>query len=277
MKNILILTDFSQKSWNSIEYTLNIFQNNTCIFYLLYADNNIENNFEYTDDNLEQVKVKNTVNSKIQKLVNKIDVSPLKGNHVFIPISAENDIIETSKVIAKEKEIDLIVVSTDTINSKGKITIDTISEDIITKVKCSVLAIPKKASFKGLKEIVFPTDYTNFYEAKLLEDLMNLLGYYKSSLRFLYLAKKDEELNKEQIWNKETLHDYFKDQPHSFHSEINEKLEVSIENLTSKIEVSLIVVAAKNLNILEQILFRPQQDNLKYYTKLPFLALHQSN
>ena len=38
MKNILLPTDFSENSWNAIEYTLNLFQKNICNFYLLHVN-----------------------------------------------------------------------------------------------------------------------------------------------------------------------------------------------------------------------------------------------
>ena len=46
MKNILILTDFSENSWNSITYVLALSQNRSCNFYLLNGVNPYENEFE---------------------------------------------------------------------------------------------------------------------------------------------------------------------------------------------------------------------------------------
>ena len=91
------------------------------------------------------------------------------------------------------------------------------------------------------------------------------------------MAKKNRELDKEQRWNKDTLQDYFKDQPHSFHVEVSENFEASIESFVDKRDVDLIVMAAKNLNLFEQILFRPKIKNIKYYFKKPLLVLHQFN
>jgi len=39
-------------------------------------------------------------------------------------------------------------------------------------------------------------------------------------------------------------------------------------------QTNMIVMAAKNLNFFEQILFRPQLNNIKYFTNTPILALH---
>ena len=209
-----------------------------------------------------------------RKLFEKISLSKLKGTHNFTPISVESDLISAVRNQIKERKINLIVMGTNGLSSQGKMNIGSISEDVITKVKCSALVIPKEARFSGVKEIAFPTDYTYFYEAKLLENIDDLLNYDESVLRFVYLAKKNEFLHKGQLWNKETLEDYFSDKPHSFNFEINKDLELSVQNVIEKFGIDLIIMAAKNLNLFEQILFRPKIDTIKYYSKMPFLILH---
>ncbi|NQV78887.1 MAG: universal stress protein [Lutibacter sp.] len=274
MKSILILTDFSNNSFNSITYTLALFKNKSCNFYLLNGVNTYENEFS---NQLLLVKNKNEKDSvkEFTILLEKIAASPLKGNHKFIPIIAETNIIEAARIQINEKKINLVVIGTNGMLSNGKQNnISPIAEDIITKLKASILVVPFEARFKGLKEIAFPTDYTNFSEAKLLQNITSLLSAHKSSIDFVYMAKKSDELDKEQQWNKETLHDYFLDQPHSFYSEINENFELSIENFIIKNKIDLIAMAAKNLNLFEQILFRPKIKNIKYYFNTPFLVLH---
>jgi len=281
MKNILILTDFSENSWNSITYVLALSQNRSCNFYLLNGVNSYENEFEDESSNeLLLIKDKNEKDSKKEfaKLKDKINKSPLKGNHKFFPIIADTNIIDAARTQIIEKKINLVVIGTNGMLSNGKQNnISPIAEDIITKLKSSILVVPFEARFNGMKEIAFPTDYTNFSEGKLLQNLTRLISYYQCSTRFVYMAKNSAVLDKEQQWNKETIHDYFLDLPHSFHDEINENFELSIENFIKKSNIDLIVMSAKNLNLFEQILFRPKIKNIKYYFKTPFLVLHQFN
>ncbi|UMB52668.1 universal stress protein [Lutibacter sp. A64] len=280
MKNILILTDFSKKSWNSITYALSLFQNEQYNFHLLNAGNRYENEWDinhHQETNLVQASAKKDAKKQIEALVNKIDTLKIKGNHTFIPILDEKNIVEATRNQIKTKKIDLIVIGANDIPSKGQITRNSISEEIITKVKCSVLVVPETAVYTKINEIVFPTDYTNYYEAKLLHYLTSKSCYANAAVRFLYLNKNSEILTEEQRWNKETLQDYFTEKQHSFHSEINKNFEKSIEQFINKMHIDLIVLAAKNLNLLEQILFRPKMATLDYYSKTPFLALHQSN
>lgn len=277
MNNILILTDFSCNSWNSIEYTLALFKDKVCNFYLLNVSDNQEDELEsYTNHSgsvSTMVKVKNSQKDFIE-ILQKIKDSGLKGKHIFTPISVKSNLISAVRTEIKSKKINLIVIGTNGLSSQGKMHIGSISEDIITKVKCSTLVVPKKARFTGIQEIAFPTDYTYFYEAKLLQNIKELFNYKDAALRFVYLSKTNDILDKEQLWNKETIHDYFVNNSHSFHSEINSNLELSIQNTIDQFGIDLIIMAAKNLNLFEQILFRPKINTIKYYSKSPFLILH---
>ncbi|MBI9039762.1 universal stress protein [Lutibacter sp.] len=277
MRNILILTDFSSNSWNSIEYSLALFQNKAYNFYFLNASDIQEDEFEQVGiDNGVLATVKKVKDSKkeFNNLIKKINLSPLKGAHTFTTISVKSNLISAVKNQIKLHKIELIILGTNGLSTQGKMNIGSISEDIITKVKCSTLVVPKEARFVGLNEIAFPTDYTYFYEAKLLQNINNLLDYKKSTFRFVYVAKNSEVLDKEQLWNKETLHDYFINCTHTFHSEINKNLEISIQKVIDEFTTDIVIMAAKNLNLFEQILFRPKINSIKYYTKTPFLILH---
>ena len=277
MKNILILTDFSEKSWNSLVYALRLFQQESCTFYILNATD-IEQN---TLDDVQGENEPTTENSKqknikegFDRFIDKITHLSLNGTHTIIPLISDKNILNATRDQIKEKNIDLIVVGSEGVNLKERKKQSSISEEIITKVKCSALIVPKESSFHGLNEIVFPTDYTNIHEGELLQNISKLLNHHNSVTRFLYLNKKEIKLDKDQDWNKETLHAYFKELPHSFHSEINKNPEQSIENLIDNMQSDMIVMPAKNLNFFEQILFRPQLDNIKYFSKIPILALH---
>ena len=63
MKNILLLTDFSENSWNAIKYAINYFEYEACYFYLLHVnkfDNFMLNDAPYiaTEETIEAVYTK---------------------------------------------------------------------------------------------------------------------------------------------------------------------------------------------------------------------------
>lgn len=268
MKNILILTDFSDNSWNSISYALNLFKDKTIHFYILKTLNKGDENF-----NIEE---RVEVDEDLDLLLSEIKNSSINKKHTFNIIKGAKNTITATKAQLKENNIDLIIIGTNDLTSKNVKNSNPISEELITKVPCDIMVVPNTASYSGYNEVVFATEFTNFLEAKITYNLRENTPFKNSKFRFLYLTKTEKPLNKDQQWNKETLHDYFKNVSHSFSEKINNNLAVSLDEFVKEIKADLIITAAKNLNLIEQLIFRPNSKNLNYTNKTPFLVLNQS-
>jgi hypothetical protein len=268
MKNILILTNFSDNSWNSIVYALNLFKDKTIHFYILKT---LSKTKEYLN-NKDGVNSDEELNLLLQKTKN----SSINKKHTFNIIKDTKNVITATKAQLKENNIDLIIIGTNDLTSKKAKNIHPISEELITKVPCDILVVPNTVSYSGYKEVVFITEFTNFLEAKLAYNLRYNTPFKISKFRFLYLTKTEKPLNKNQQWNKETLHDYFKNVTHSFSEKFNNKLAVSLDEFVTEVKADLIITAAKNLNLMEQLVFRPHTQNLNYTNKTPFLVLNQN-
>ena len=255
MKNVLILTDFSEKSVNSLAYVLHLFKNKSKNIYLLHVVNDTT-----------------AINNYLNKL---IDNNPFSKGHNFYSIQLKTDLIEATKEIVSKNKIDLIVIGESSSLIKKQTFRTTALEEVVTKVKCSILSVPSSAKFKGIHKMAFPTDYTNYYEAKLLSDCELVNNFNKASINFLLLSKKGVELNSEQRWNKETLEDYFSKTPHNFHKVINKQLAIGLEKFVTENSTDLLIIAAKNINLIEQLVLRPSTSNVAYMSQIPFLILHQ--
>jgi hypothetical protein len=91
----------------------------------------------------------------------------------------------------------------------------------------------------------------------------------------LHITKKDERLTQFQQENKEYLHDFFMDEKHSFHRITNSKIDAGIQCFVESRDINLIIMIAKNLNLFQQILFKPRVEEISYHTEVPFLVLHE--
>jgi len=268
MKNILILTDFSDNSWNSISYALDLFKDKTINFFILKTLSK-ENEYFNTEERVD-------ANDNLDSLLNEIKNTSTNKKHTFNIIKEAKNIITATKAQLKENNIDLIIIGTNDLTSKNIKNNNHISEELITKVPCDIMVVPNTASYSGYNEVVFATEFTNFLEAKITYDLRENTPFKNSKFSFLYLTKAEKPLNNDQQWNKETLHDYFKNVSHSFSEKINNNLAVSLDDFVKEIKADLIITAAKNLNLIEQLIFRPNSSNLNYTNKTPFLVLNQS-
>ena len=68
MKNILLLTDFSENPSNAIQYALNLFKRDTCSFFILH----VKSSTSYTTDDLMSSGNKSIYDSIIEDEKNKL-------------------------------------------------------------------------------------------------------------------------------------------------------------------------------------------------------------
>ena len=279
MKNILIPTDFSTNAWNALKYALELFEKSTCTFHLLHVSQVLsytgaQTTMLVSPEVLEESVLKES-KEKFEKLKKDIDRLPLNTKHTFKTTSLQSFFTDSIKKQVKEKNIDLIVMGTKGATGLKELTIGSNTGDVITKVKCPLLAVPENTTYSRPKEIAFPTSYNLGYDIKVLDDLKELALLHQSALRFLYISTKCEDLSKEQMKNQTFLNNYFTDIEHTFHKVTGQKLEAAVQCFTESRDVDMIVMVAKNLNFLQRILFRPAVEKISYHTDIPFLVLHE--
>lgn len=280
MKNILIPTDFSDNSWNAIKYALKLFKNTRCSFHLVHVCNvNALINSEVTAVPSASVLLEEDIRidakKKLKALVKKIDNYSPNIKHSFITHSEYGFLIDAIKTKVDTDRIDLIVMGTKGASGLKEAIVGSNTGDVITRVKCPILVVPEKAVYIRPREIAFPTDYNMFYSSKVLNTLLDVARLHQSSIRIVHIKKRDDQLTEGQQINKELLHDYFKDQEHSFHSITSNKLESALQYFTESRNIDMISMVAKNLNFFQQLLFKPTVEDISYHIKLPLLVLHE--
>ncbi|ARV07111.1 universal stress protein [Polaribacter sp. SA4-10] len=280
MKTILLPTDFSDNSWNAIEYAINFFKDSNCNFYLLHVNklsNIVTNDYPYipTQDIIEDVYIK-PAKTELKKILKKIATKfPNNKKHKFYTLTDYNFFIDSLRKHIEEKKVDMIVMGTKGASGLSKYIIGSNTGDVITKVKCTTLVVPENAKFKKIEEVAFPTDFSLTNDLQLLHPIAEILEENDSSLRIVNISKRSAKLNIEQQKNKELLEDYFFNYKHSFHFLTNKKVEAAIQCFVESRDIDIITMVAKNLNYFQQILFHTKVEEISYHTDVPFLVLHE--
>lgn len=282
MKNILLPTDFSENSWNAIEYALKFFENSNCNFYLLHINRLnalVESDVPYlpTQEVIEEVYIQPAKKQLRQFLKRIAEEFPHHKNHKFYTLTDYNFFIESIRKHVSERKIDMIIMGTKGSSGLQKFIIGSNSGDVITKVPCATLVVPENAKFKGIKEIAFPTDFALSYDIQTLQPISEILENYHASLSIVHIGQKRKDLNGGQVKNKELLEDYFSDDAHSFYFLTNDKIEDAIQCFVESRNIDIITMVAKNLNYFQRILFLPTVEEISYHTDVPFLVLHEQH
>ncbi|MBQ4915937.1 universal stress protein [Maribacter sp. MMG018] len=279
MKNIMIPTDFSENAWNALLYGISFFEKTHCVFHIVHVSSmntnaSGETPMYISPEILEDSLLKESI-GKLKELLERIQQLPLNPKHKFETVALYGFLTDHLKKEAKEREIDLIIMGTKGASGLKSVSIGSNTGNVITKVPCTVLAVPENSTYHRPVEVGFPSDFQLKYNVKILDTIRDLITLKKSSLRFLYISAKGEELSEQQQKNKQILADYFKDIEQSFHMITGKKIDAAVQCFAESRNLDMLVMVAKNLNFLERILFRPTVEKISYHTKIPFLVVHE--
>jgi len=277
MKNVLIPTDFSNNSWSSLEYAIAFFKDTPCHFYLMHVGNlnasGVQHNSFLTFPETDKLLIK----EKIADLEAQIKALKTNNNHKFSITVKYGDLIHSIRKTIDKQHIDLIVMGTKGASGLKKV-LGSNTGDVITKVACTVLVIPEKINFTSLKNIALLTDYTIFYSHTVLEEIAEVLYTSSAKLKVLNFSAVKKSTTPFQEQNRIYLKDYLNElfiASHSFETIANKKVATVVEEFTDTRKIEMVLMTAKNLNFLEQLLFDSAAEQLSFHTKLPLLVLHE--
>ncbi|MGJ8716306.1 MAG: universal stress protein [Maribacter stanieri] len=279
MKHILIPTDFSDNAWNALVYGISFFKKTHCTFHIVHI-NAINTNSSgeaamYVSSDLLEKTILAESREKLKVLIKKVEKLPLNTKHYFKTQAIYGFLTDQLKDQVKEKNIELIIMGTKGSSGLKAVSIGSNTGNVITKVPCTIMAVPESATYESVKEIGFPSDLNLAYEIKILDTIKDIILLKNSALRLLYISSKGEELNTNQIKIKNLLLDYFKETECTFHEVTGKKIDESVQCFTESRNLDMLIMVAKNLNFLESILFRPTVERISYHTKVPFLVIHE--
>jgi len=277
MKNILILTDFSDNSWNAVVYALNFFKHYTCNFYILHVSQNAvvnEMGFDFSDE-LTPIMVHQGTQMDLKNFVDSVKSLSKNKQHRFFPVYEKLFLIDSIRNQVVERKIDYIVMGTKGASGLKEVAVGSHTGEVITKVKCPILVIPEKARFEAVHKIAFPTDFHMNFTPAVINTLVDVIDMQNSSLEVLNIKKDTQQLTSQQQENKEYLDAYLDTCTHSFHTLTQAKIDIALQSFIDSEHINLIAMVAKNLNFFQRLLFEPLVEQMGYHTEIPFLVLHE--
>ena len=281
MKKILIPTDFSKNSKNSIRYAMDLFRETPCHFFLLYVDiegSNITEKpvYEFGTNVLVEIEPK-AISQKLKDLELFItSLSSKKEHHHFTTIREQGFFLATIRRYIQEKEIELIVMGTRGASILKEFFIGTHSGDVITKTECDVLVVPENAKFKSLTQIVLPIDFEVDYDDDTIRKIANNITSEKAHIKLLYITKSKIPLFEEiELQQKQLVQRMSEKLPNpiSFHRIVSRKIEDGVQFFAESKSADLIIMISKDYGLIERLFLDTTVEEVSFSTSIPLLSL----
>lgn len=265
MDSILVLTDFSENSWNSILYILYFFKQHPVNFYLLHVVDN-KQGLASSKNNLTKEQ------EKFIGLLEELAANSMAREHKFYSILKEGNFINVIRKQVKDLNIDLIAMATDNTFSKTKRK----TIEVTTKIKCPTIVVPKEAKFTKLTYIAFPSNFIISYRSKALQALSAIANMYNASVNIIQFATANGLNGAEQQNNKAIVCNYLKENNSkcfTVPSVVNGQEQM--QQFVNKYKTNLIAIAAKNISFFQDLIIQPPKQEVTYHNQIPLLVLHE--
>ncbi len=279
MKNVLVTTDFSENSKNALKYAQLLFDASPCNFFILHVDTLLNAQGE-TLPHIKgsgRITFKESPKEMLTDLLSSTKASNTNTKHSFIALNEHGFFIDTVKTQITDKNIDLIVMGTKGVTGLREKVLGSSAGDVVTKVQRNTIVVPEDVRFTKPKEIAFPTDFNIFYSHKILSALTEMLKINSATLRIMNVMKNGTVLNQEQENNKAYLLDFMGEtfsKNYSFHTVTNKNVKSAIQCFVESRDIDMIIMVAKNLNFIQQMLFDSIVERISFHTKIPFYVIH---
>lgn len=273
-RRILLPTDFSKNAQNAIDYAMELYKNEVCEFYIL-------NTYYIEAYSMELAAVRDLEESKkksiagLTKSLNRLSKTDKGKNHQFHMVSECGSLIDVMSNLVDKRDIDIIVMGTKGATGSRMDIYGSQTVFAMEKIRnCPVMAIPLKAVFKEIQEIVFPTSYSLYFKRHDFRMLIDIVKITKSAIRILNVLDKEESLNEDQLNNQNRLKDYFEGLEFSFHTLQDSNVQKTVNSFVKSRNSGMVVFINKKHNFFRSLLSKTMAKNLGYHSVVPVLALH---
>jgi nucleotide-binding universal stress UspA family protein len=268
MKTILVATDFSSEASNAMVYGAQMAKvmGARVILFHVYSIPTSVTDIALMMVSVEELQKENEdrVRKDAEYLLSTFGIEAESIVRIGIPS-------DEIKVFADEKNVDLVVMA---ISGQGASRKFFGSTTLTTMQKCKkpALIIPKNASFAGLQNITYATDFSYAANLDLLNVLKQIISQFNSALKILHIQQIGKKTEDAEAKNK--LEAIFKDFPHQLSIIESDTILNGINEFSQINNTQLLVMTMHKHSFLERFFGKNFTKEVANETKIPLLALH---
>ncbi len=277
MKRILLPTDFSDNSLKAIDYTLKLFKNVKCKFYLMHTYMPPVYNMEYLVGSPGLIGLgdimQETSMTQLEKLKSRLEKKYHNPDHNFIVHTAFNTLVNEVMETVESEDIHLVVMGTKGATGAEEILFGTNTVHVIKKANCPVLVIPPDFEYENPLEILFPTDYEIEFDKKRLTQLLEIADEHGSQINVLHVST-GYELTPEQERQRKALEKILGAKA-LFHDVPNNEIINAINEFQAKEKINLLAMVQNKHTFMERLFIEPIIKKIGFHVTIPFMVIPQ--
>jgi nucleotide-binding universal stress UspA family protein len=186
-------------------------------------------------------------------------------------------VIDEIRSIAKEDDVDLIVLPISDSREFNRRQLKIIQDNLFEKNRASILVIPYGCEYRPVKNIVFATDLkqlSNFQQ--YLQDVTNYARSFDSKIHFIHISakKKAEDWNNSNTYRM-VMQTIEKNNRHIFKSLYGKRVIESVNQYVEECNADILVVVKHQHFFLESIFHESFSNEISLKSKVPVMVMRE--
>lgn len=276
MKNILLLTDFSENSINAMRYALKLFKEDHCNFLVLY----VESSTSYISDDLMLAGNQSIYDALLKKSNTKLEKIIIDLKHEF-----NNEKFKFTKIVDHDvftdavnqvitaKAIDLIVMGTNGATGAKEVVFGSNTINVIRKVECPTLVIPDGFKYRIPNSILLPLDEFDSLSGTVFTDILKFTKRFGEKLHVLRVNSNNEATS-ETFKDQDHLNYFFKETDYEYHVVNKIPMDHVINSYTQTHPIDLTALMVQKEGLIERIFMGSPTSQISSKIEVPLLIFH---
>lgn len=276
MRNILLLTDFSQASLHAARYAASLTSQVSAFRIILYHSARpaaIAAEVPFAQAYYES-GADDSVYRELTELKNELLSLAYSGTIVDIYVDTR-PFIEGIKAFIKEESIDLVVMGTSGKGKVERVLMGSNTVAIIRECPVAVMIVPPKAVVEPITSVVFATDLKDVRESTPVHRIKWIAALFKAKLSVVNVSEERASVDADVIREQRDLHDVWTAQGAEYFYVTHKDPAAGIMEFAEAHDVQLVMVIPREKSFFDSFFGRSVSNELAYHTTVPLLVLRE--
>lgn len=275
MKTLLVPTDFSLNADKALAFAIGMAKQGDFQLLLFHAYH-----IPFAGPFISALAIENELEAaqeEAEKKLRGLCAEVILGHKVKCEYAAAHALpVDAILEASKKHHAALIVMGTKGATGLKRILVGSITADVVEKSFCPVLAVPEKASFHGLKKIVYATDY-HHSDLESLKTVLEIAGYFNSDVDIVHVCDGEYTEESEKGLLKKFEGEVRSLTPYprlSFNLCKGKNIQDKLRKYSRSRTTDLLVMSTRHRTVTDKLFNRSMTKKMAYHTRIPLLSFH---
>jgi nucleotide-binding universal stress UspA family protein len=269
MKKILIATDFSPAAHSAALYGMQL-ATAMKAEVILFSAYQVAHPFAALNVQVSSFAI---MEETKKKLADEADSLVKGGDAQTEIICEEGSPAETILAIAKEKDVDLIIIGMKGSGRSLKNMFGSTATSLVNSLTIPAIVVPEEANFSVPKNILYASDVFMDTTITAIDGVKWLTDLFKSKLFVVRVVRDSYEEVRETVNTPQNLRKELKAMKTKFNFPVNGNTTDGLNDFISEQAVDLIVMLPRKHEWIERLFVKSETKNIIFHSHMPLLML----